>query len=264
MTSVQRLLPIGFLVPSERFVVRTSDDVEISGTRLGGVPDDVGDPAVVLAHGLMGWHRKPRFARFAELLAGRFAVYGFDSRGHGSSGGVCDYGGREIHDVAAVVARARADGHARVVTVGISMGGIAVLRHAGLLDGVDAVVAISSLAYWEWHDGARPRAARAMRARTATEPGRRLLRAWGVRLPDRWEAPDSPEDVIGKIAPTPVVIVHGRNDHLFGVDHAMRLYEAAGEPKRLLLGARFGHAEDGLTPAFAGRLGRVIDEVLAA
>jgi pimeloyl-ACP methyl ester carboxylesterase len=266
MTSVQRLLPNDFSVPSRRFAVRTSDGVRIAGTRLsgGGVPDVGGNSAVVLAHGLMGWHRKPRFARFGERLASRFAVYAFDFRGHGSSDGVCDYGGREIYDVEAVVAKAREDGHARVVTVGISMGGIAVLRHAGLIGGIDAVVSISSLAYWDWHDGAHPRAARAMRARTATVPGRTMLRAWGVRLPETWEIPPSPEEVVGRIAPVPLVIVHGRNDHMFGVDHAMRLYEAAREPKRLLLGSRFGHAEDGLTPAFADRIGRVVGEVLAA
>ena len=54
---------------------------------------------------------------------------------------------------------------------------------------------------------------------------------------------------MGKIAPTPIVIVHGRDDPLFSVDHAERLYDAAGEPKHLLIGDRFGHAEDGLTPA---------------
>jgi pimeloyl-ACP methyl ester carboxylesterase len=270
MTSVQRLLPSDFSVPSERFAVLTADGVRIAGTRLeridrsGGIPDDAGEPAVVLAHGLMGWHRKPRFARFGEVLARRFPVYAFDFRGHASSEGVCDYGGREVHDVEAIVAKARDDGHPRVVTIGTSMGAIAVLRHAALIGGVDAVVSISSLAYWDWHDGARSRAARAMRARTATASGRRMLRAWGVRLPDTWETPASPEEVVGMIAPAPVVFVHGRNDHMFGVDHAMRLYEAAREPKRLLLGSRFGHAEDGLTSAFADRIGRVIREVLAA
>jgi len=33
-------------------------------------------------------------------------------------------------------------------------------------------------------------------------------------------------------------------------------------PKRLLLGDGFGHAEDGLTPAFGHRLARVIHETL--
>ena len=57
--------------------------------------------------------------------------------------------------------------------------------------------------------------------------------------------------MIGKIAPTPVVIVHGADDRLFPVAHARRLYDAAAEPKRLLIGEGFGHAEEGLTPAFA-------------
>ena len=83
-----------------------------------------------------------------------------------------------------------------------------------------------------------------------------------MHLPDHWEEPESPEEVVGKIAPTPVVIIHGTDDRLFAVDHARRLYEAAGEPKRLLLGDGFGHAEDGLTPAFARRLVRVVHETL--
>ena len=65
-----------------------------------------------------------------------------------------------------------------------------------------------------------------------------------MRLPEEWDEPESPEDVVGKISPVPLAIVHGRNDHLFSEDHAHRLFAAAGEPKRLLLGDHFGHAED--------------------
>ena len=154
------------------------------------------------------------------------------------------------------------EGHATVVTVGTSQGAIAVIRHAGILGGVDAVVGISSLAYWDWRDGADSNARRQLDARIGSRAGRAALRAWGVRLPEDWDEPESPEDVIGKIAPTPVVIVHGNDDHLFAPDHARRLYAAAGEPKRLLLGDGFGHAEDGLTPAFGRRLAHVIHETL--
>ncbi len=259
---MQTAMPLSFKVPARGFVTHTSDGVRISGTRLGAPGAE--RSAIVLAHGLLGWHRKPRLARFAERLARRFTVYAFDSRGHGSSGGVCDYGGLEIEDVDAVVELARGDGHSIVITAGTSMGGIAVIRHGGLVGGVDAVVAISSLAYWDWHPGAHRRAIENTRRATATRGGRAALRAWGVRLPDSWEPPEPPEHVIGKIAPAPVVIVHGRDDHLFGVDHAERLYDAAGEPRKLLIGDRFGHAEDGLSPAFAARLVRVIEEVLAA
>ena len=70
------------------------------------------------------------------------------------------------------------------MTVGTSMGAISVIRHAALVGGVDEVVAISSLAYWDWHDGAHPHARRAFHARVGTAPGRAALRAWGVRLPE--------------------------------------------------------------------------------
>ena len=260
MTSVQLLASHHWRVPAATFVVRTEDGVSIHGTRLGD--HGAASPAVVLAHGLMGWHRKPRFAHLAEQLSEWFAVYAFDHRGHGASGGVSDFGGAEIADVEAVVRLARRDGHDRVVTIGTSMGGIAVVRHAALLGGPDVVVTISSLAYWDWHAGAHPNARREFHQRVGTPAGRAALRAWGVRLPERWDEPESPEEVVGKIAPVPLVIVHGRDDHLFSEDHAHRLYEAAGDPKRLLLGDRFGHAEDGLTPGFGRRLARIVHESL--
>jgi pimeloyl-ACP methyl ester carboxylesterase len=260
MTNVQHALSHHWKVPAFAFSLMTDDGVRIVGTRLGAA--DPGRPAVVAVHGLMGWHAKPRFASFVEQLTPWFTVYAFDMRGHGDSEGVSDFGGAEIHDVEAVVAFTRAEGHARVVTVGTSQGAIAVLRHAGLLGGVDAVVAISSLAYWDWHGGADPVARRQLHARIGTRSGRAALRAWGVHLPDHWEEPEAPEEIVGKIAPTPVVIIHGTDDRLFAPDHAQRLYDAAGEPKRLLLGDGFGHAEDGLTPAFARRLVRVVHETL--
>ncbi len=260
MTTVQQVTSYRWKVPARALTVVTEDGVRIEGTRLGAHASDT--PALVMTHGLMGWHRKPRFARFAERLSETFDVYAFDLRGHGRSTGVCDYGGAEIWDFDAVLRLARREGHTTAVTMGNSLGGIAVLRHAGLLGGEDVVVSISSLAYWDWHDGANPVALRNLRRMIATPPGRTTLRPWGVRLPSVWprdgEMPESPEEVVGKIAPATTVIVHGANDHLFPEDHAYRLYEAANEPKRLLLGDRFGHAEDGLTPAFTSRLIGVI------
>jgi pimeloyl-ACP methyl ester carboxylesterase len=260
MTSIQATLSHRWLVPADSFEVRTDDDVLIRGTRLGD--NDPSRPAVVLSHGLMGWHRKPRIAAFAERLSSWSMVFAMDLRGHGRSGGVCDYGGAEVADIEAVRTLASDRGHRTIVTIGTSMGAIATIRHGALSGGVAAVVAISSLASWDWHASAHPRARRNMTTLIGTTGGRATLRALGVRLPAKWEPPESPLDVIGKIAPTPLVIVHGTDDRLFPPDHARRLFEAAGEPRRLLLGDGFGHAEDGLTPAFATRLAGTIHEVL--
>jgi pimeloyl-ACP methyl ester carboxylesterase len=259
MTSVQQLVSHRWRVPFETYLLHTDDDVRIAGTRLG---DDATRPAIVMAHGLMSWHRKPRFAVFAELLSHWFAVYPFDLRGHGDSGGVSDYGGAEVHDVEAVVRRARADGHATIVTLGASLGAIAAIRHGGLVGGVQAVVAISSLAWWDWRADADPGTRQRLDAQILTPAGRRALRAVGIRLPSAWEEPEAPVEVVGKIAPAPVVIVHGEDDQLFPPSHARALYEAANEPRHLLIGSRFGHAETGLTPGFARRLARVIHQEL--
>lgn len=91
-----------------------------------------GDPVFVVAHGFTGDVDKPHVRRVAEALAQYGAVVTFSFRGHGASGGRSTVGDREVLDLAAVVAWAREQGHARVVTVGFSMGGSVVLRHAAL------------------------------------------------------------------------------------------------------------------------------------
>ena len=238
------------------FGARTEDGVALVGSRVGA-----GGPALVFCHGFLGWHRKQRIVRFVEELARWFTVYAFDLRGHGGSGGDSTFGDREYLDVDAVVRLARDDDANRpVVTMGGSMGGIAVLRQAAYRGGVDAAVTVSTPARW---DGHASRAVRQLRWLTASPAGRRMARAIGVRVTtEEWGWPEDPETVIERIAPIPVILVHGRDDHFFEVEEAWRLYRRAGEPKRLMLGRPFGHAEDGFTPAFAERIARRILETI--
>jgi pimeloyl-ACP methyl ester carboxylesterase len=242
-----------YRIPATRFQVEAADGVRLVGHRLGD-PGATGR-ALVFCHGFLGWHRKGRLVRFQEELARSFAVYAFDFRGHGQSGGVCEYGGLEHLDVAAVVALARADGAERVATFGGSMGGIAVIRHAALLGGVDAVVTVSTPALWLGH---RSPAVRRIARLTASRSGRLALRGLGVRPARAWRLAETPAEMVGAIAPTPVVIVHGRDDHFFDEEQAWLLYRSAGHPKRLLLASRFGHAEDGYTAAFAGQVSQAV------
>src|SRR5881227_2444598 len=110
MTSIQGLVEHRWRAPARPFKAWTRDGLRISGTRLGSSGREA--VALVLMHGLMGWHRKPRFASFAEEMASLgFAVYALDLRGHGRSAGVCTYGDLEIEDVDAVVRVARDEGH---------------------------------------------------------------------------------------------------------------------------------------------------------
>jgi uncharacterized protein len=253
MALPQRYLSASYRVPTRPFEVESEDGVHLHGVRLGDAPT-----ALVFCHGFAGWHRKPILLRFQQELARHFAVYAFDFRGHGRSAGRCAFGAEEHLDVEAVVRLARRDRFERVVTFGGSMGGIAVIRHAALFGGVDGVVAVSTPARWEGH---RSRPVRKLVWLTSTWPGRTVLRAGGIRVVRRFRPVEDPVDLVAKIAPTPLVLVHGRDDEFFDVEDAWTLFREAGEPKRLLLASRFGHAESGFSADLADRVAVALGEV---
>ena len=92
--------------------------------------------------------------------------------------------------------------------------------------------------------------------------GRWLLRAGGVRISRNWTRTEDPVDLVERIAPTPLLIVHGKDDHYFDEENAWSLYQWAKEPKRLLLASRFGHAEDGFTACFAEQVANEVFETM--
>jgi len=51
----------------------------------------------------------------------------------------------------------------------------------------------------------------------------------------------NPVDYVGRVAPTPLLVIHGDEDDTVPVEEAYRLYEAANEPKELYIVAWGGH-----------------------
>lgn len=243
--------------PHVGFWCETEDGIRLAGTSLGRLESDT---AVVVAHGFLAYRTKPKFRLLSEELGRQFAVFSFDLRGHGQSGGVCTGGDREALDVAAVAQVARRRGYRRVVTVGASLGGIAVIREAALYRNSDGVVAISTPAQW----GGKSKPVRRLTWLFATSLGRRVAFELGVKLGTGWDHPDPPETVAGLVSPIPLLLVHGENDHFFPPSDAERIYEAAREPKQLIVLPGFGHAEDGFTPAFVERLTKEIEALSPA
>ncbi len=201
--------------------------------------------------------------RVARALAAHAGVVAFDFRGHGRSTGRCTVGDREVLDVDAAVAAARGLGYGLVATCGWSMGGAVVLRHAALRRGVDAVASISAPARW-FYRGTTPmrRVHFVIERRIGRLLARRLLR---TRIASQaWDpVPESPEEVVGAIAPTPLLLVHGDSDGFFPVDHATALAAAAGQPAELWIEPGFGHAEGAVSDALLDRIGRRVRELVA-
>ncbi len=129
--------------------MRTSDGVKIAGFLQG-----TGTVGVVLVHQVnkdhCGW------AEEAAFLARRTMVLSLDLRGYGASAKGTGAKARVYrYDIAAAVAEVRKRGVSRVLLVGASMGGSAVVvAGASIKPAVDAVVAVSAPANFQGQNAA--------------------------------------------------------------------------------------------------------------
>lgn len=234
----------------------TEDGVPIDAIHLPGRRD----LAIVVAHGFtLSWQR-PNVWRIANRFNRMAGVLSFDFRGHGRSGGLSTLGDREIRDLDVVVRWARELGYQRVAAVGFSMGASIVLRYAGLVGGLDAVVSVSGPGRW-YYRGTEPM----RRVHFAVEHrlGRFVTRRWlKTRIsPEGWKLiPVPPAEAAAQISPVPLLIVHGEKDHYFPPEHARQLYMAASEPKDLWLMPGMGHAESACGQELVDRIARWVDQ----
>jgi len=261
-----------------RTILTTDDGVAIDSVYDPGTVvydasrPSAGDLVFVLAHGFTGDVDKPHVRRVVAALTRRAAVVSFSFRGHGTSGGRSTVGDREVLDLAAAVRWARELGHTRVATVGFSMGGSVVLRHAAVYgaNGVgdaevgrsgrggahtDAVVSVSAPARWYYRGTPRMRRLHWL----VTRPEGRLVGRYGFRTRIHhggWDpVPMSPVEAVPHIAPTPLLIVHGELDGYFPLDHPRMLAAAAGDHGELWLEPGMGHAEHAAADGLLARIG---------
>jgi dipeptidyl aminopeptidase/acylaminoacyl peptidase len=223
----------------------TFETVEIEapdGVKLTGwwVPGNPGEGTVLVCHGYGA--DKADSLPFAQFLneAG-FGVLVMDFRGHGGSGGKTgSLGEREVPDLEAVVDALHEEDRVRKGRLGVfgySMGGAMAILAASEDERIRAVAADCAYADAEevlvrWFQEA------------ISVPRYPVIWAaihWAeFRLGCDYSSL-APEDRISGIAPRPLLIIHGEGDDLIPVDHARRLYEAAGEPKELWVVPGAGH-----------------------
>jgi fermentation-respiration switch protein FrsA (DUF1100 family) len=153
-----------------------------------------------------------------------YNVFLFDYRGFGKSGGNTDLDGAH-RDAEAALAhiRSRPDVDPdRLVVFGQSIGGVITVWLMAHDDrrGVRAVVLEGAFSNYR---------------RITREKLGDVWLTWPFQWPLSFLMPNrySPERVMGRIAPTPLLIVHGTADSIVPYHHAEYLYRAAGDPKTL-------------------------------
>src|SRR3954454_1999756 len=236
-------------------------------------------PGVVVCSGYQGLKdiHPARFARF--LVPARFACLGFDYRGFGKSEGRLGrlFPEEQVEDTIAAVdflASVPEVDSARIGLVGWGLGGGIVIAAAAAEPRVRAVASLNGIGDGGGAPGAAPApdswprlSARieADRARSESElvppfeilPLDRVTGEYAHAELERYAGFGSavtlesaaallefrPEAVVSRLAPRPLLLLHGSDNRLNPPGGSVELHRLAGEPKELVLLPGAGHTE---------------------
>ncbi|MGH2456736.1 MAG: alpha/beta hydrolase, partial [Candidatus Limnocylindria bacterium] len=223
---------LGLAYEDVRFT--TDDGFTLSGWLIPAAHDT--RAAVVLLHGF-SWHRLPWLTGFVPWLQPRYNILQFDFRGHGDSDDApITLGTLERRDVAAAVRFLESRDYGPIALMGISMGGSVAIMAAPDLP-VAAVVADAAYGELEnpignlMREGRYPLAGLGARlvVAAASVRARTLLR--------------QPIQRVAEIAPRALLLIAPREDRVVSWTQSQRMYDAAGEPKELMVVNGAAHSE---------------------
>jgi pimeloyl-ACP methyl ester carboxylesterase len=172
-----------------------------------------------------------------ELVRHGFNVLMFDLHGCGESDGNTVSGGYyEKDDLKGAVAYVRQRGYEKIGVLGFSLGAVSALLAAAEDTEIDAVVADSS--YADLNDIMEPEFAKRTKApKIFLRPILFMIKIiYGVDF-----TAIRPVEVVAKIAPRPILFIHGEADDMIPVEHARRLLEASQNPANILWIVPGGH-----------------------
>lgn len=272
------LMARGLLQPQRKPMARTPADVGLDEMSMVQIPGPRGMLAgwylparngctLICCHGIHD-NSSQWMTQVARLHARNgYGALLFDFTGHGQSeGNQVTYGIRERHDVRAVIEYLRERGDVdmeRVAILGYSLGAITAVLAAAEHPDLRAVVIESGFSDL-YHDIAK------LFTRYTGLPAfpfARLVIFWGQRLAGVRLAEVRPVQIIGNIAPRPVLIISDLRDALADEPYdGESLYQAAGEPKELWQVAEATHVNAfGVEPeSWIERVGGFLDVHLAA
>lgn len=211
------------------------------------LPAEDGDGVIIMVHGAEQ-HRADPGVKMLDIACGLvghgYSVLMFDLRGHGESDGDrMSAGYYETRDLGGAVDYVVGLGFEDIGVLGFSIGAVTAIMTAADCDEIDAIVADS--AYADLNDILEPQFAE--RTSFPTFFLRPLLfmvkMMYGIDFTSI-----KPVEVVGNIAPRPILFIQGELDDTVPVAHAYSLLEASDNPKnQLWLLLDVGHVEAYIT-----------------
>ena len=238
--------------------------IEVDGIAIIGqefLPaEDTGYPVVCLCHGVpSGNPPDPNdggYPALAETFCEqKYPVYIFNFRGAGDSGGNFDMPGwtRDLQSVINYILELENNRNRRLYLVSFSAGAatsIYVASQDGRVSGVAACACPADFSlFLERGD-----------PETIVERYREIGTIRDANFPESAQAwlddfiPITAVEHVGKIAPRPLLLIHGTEDDVVPISHAHHLFERAGEPKKFVIiegvGHRLRHEQDAVRAVF--------------
>lgn len=234
--------------------------IEVDGIAIIGqefLPaEDSGYPAVCLCHGVpSGNPPDPNdggYPALAETICEqKYPVYIFNFRGAGDSGGNFDMPGwtRDLQSVIDYILGLDNNRNRGVYLVGFSAGAatsVYVASKDNRISGVAACACPADFSLFLERGDAQAIVNHYREIGTIRDAGfPESAQDW---LDDF--LPITAVEHVGKIAPRPLILIHGSEDDVVPISHARRLFEKAGEPKKLVViegaGHRLRHEQDAI------------------
>jgi pimeloyl-ACP methyl ester carboxylesterase len=195
---------------------------------------------IIIAHGFYNNKDTILFKGIAEAIHKNYDVITFDFRGHGKSSGLFSWTAEEEKDLRAVINYAKEKEYVRVGVIGFSLGAVVALLEASHNQNINSVIAVSAPAdFWRinYHFWEKEMIEDLKLNLGAKGRGK------GVRPGNPFLKKIRPIDIVDRIAPKPVLFLHGGKDWLIKPSHSHRLFVKAKEPKDVKIIDDGGHAE---------------------
>lgn len=237
-----------FGLPFETVYFDATDDSRVEGWWVpAGKPrgtaktvgPEWGTRTVILCHGL-GASKANQLVLARELVAEGYNLLAIDLRAHGGSGGqLTSFGDLERHDVLGAVRWLRTNKPTearRINGLGVSMGAAALIAAAG--DDSPEGRAIDAVAVYCTYDDLGSLADEVAKNYFSAGPMDWLVTHLSIPIASAHVGRDltafAPAEHAKRLAPRPILVIHGKADPLIGWGRGLDLYRAAWQPKYYL------------------------------
>lgn len=196
------------------------------------------DTVIIICHGFWMCKDAKPFLDLSQDFFSYYDVITMDQRGHGNSGGTFTFSSKEHEDIKAVINYSE-ESYKHIYLMGFSLGAASSIVQVAGEKNVDGLIVVSSPVSFENIEN-----------RFLTKEAlMSSMQKFGTHLFKLRPGPISknkirPVDVIERVSPIPILIIHGEKDPIIFKRHAEILYLKAKEPKRIIMIKDGLHAED--------------------